>query len=95
MCLRTEFSATSGLHDGAGGFAIVSKVYPRSLHSLLFILGHEGSGSMAKKPRISLLWRAEDRPWFYGCYSANHDPVVQRRRRQALPKLLQQEVRDA
>lgn len=62
----------------AGTFAIGDKwgpkIYPISLHEPLYTfswkLVHGGSA-----PRIGLWYRKAYRPWFYGMYSRNEDPL--------------------
>jgi hypothetical protein len=51
------------------------KIYPQGLHELLYIIAWESSSHDEGKPRLPAAFRAEYRPWFYGQYSKNDDPV--------------------
>lgn len=51
------------------------KIYPQKLHEALYIIAWEANARNEGKPRLSVVFRSEYRPWFYGMYSKNDDPV--------------------
>lgn len=63
----------------AGVFSIGNragpKIYPQALHEWLYLFAWEASSHDEGKPRLPAVFRSEHRPWFYGQYSKNDDPV--------------------
>jgi hypothetical protein len=51
------------------------KIYPQGLHEVLYIIAWESASHDEGKPRLPAVFRSEYRPWFYGQYSKNDDPV--------------------
>ncbi len=52
------------------------KIYPQGLHEVLYRIAWEFSSHHPQgKPRLIYVFRPENRPWFYGMYSKNDDPL--------------------
>ena len=62
----------------AGFFAIGDKwgpkIYPIPLHEPLYTFGYKFTHG-GSTPRIGLWYKKAYRPWFYGMYSQNEDPL--------------------
>ena len=57
------------------GYLAGPKIYPQGLHDVLYIIAWESSSHDEGKPRLPAVFRSDYRPWFYGQYSKNDDPV--------------------
>ncbi len=63
----------------AGAFVIGDKwgpkIYPVALHEPLYAIGWRVTHPNGRKPRVGLWYKKAYRPWFYGMYSRNEDPL--------------------
>jgi hypothetical protein len=57
------------------GNRVGPKIYPEALHDPLYRIAWALSSHPEGKPRLPYVFRSEYRPWFYGMYSKNDDPV--------------------